>query len=432
MGVHPGPDIAISAAASLAGVPSDRVRPLLAELARAHLIDEHAPGRFAFHDLLRAYAGELARLREPDAERRAALLRVLDYYLHTARAADRWLYPYRDEITLTPPGPGVTPDHITDQAHAMTWFTAEHVALRAAVALAADAGFPVHAMRTAWCLVTFFDRQGYWHAQVATQRVALGAARRLADREGQADHHRGLGLAHLRLGRYPDADTHLRQALDLFADLGDRPGQARTHRDLAYLSWLQDRNQQALHHIEQALDVSHTAGHRAGSAYALNAHGWYHSLRGEHGRAIEFYRRACALFQEADDRVGQAVSWEGRGHALRHLGHHGQATVCYRRAFDLWREAGDRYHQADTTERLGDLHDAVGDSDAARGAWQRALTILDELGHPDADRLRAKVRHLDDRPDDRRPDDRRSDDRRSDDRRSDDRRPDDRRRGRRR
>ncbi len=28
------------------------------ELARAHLIAEHVPGRYAFHDLVRAYAAE--------------------------------------------------------------------------------------------------------------------------------------------------------------------------------------------------------------------------------------------------------------------------------------------------------------------------------------------------------------------------------------
>ena len=33
----------------------------LAELARAHLVNEHRPGRYTLHDLLRAYAAELGR-----------------------------------------------------------------------------------------------------------------------------------------------------------------------------------------------------------------------------------------------------------------------------------------------------------------------------------------------------------------------------------
>jgi DNA-binding SARP family transcriptional activator len=59
LGLHPGPDITVPAAASLAGVPPGQARAALAELARAHLLTEGAPGRHSCHDLLRAYATEL-------------------------------------------------------------------------------------------------------------------------------------------------------------------------------------------------------------------------------------------------------------------------------------------------------------------------------------------------------------------------------------
>jgi hypothetical protein len=52
---------------------------------------------------------------------------------------------------------------------------------------------------------------------------------------------------------------------------------------------------------------------------------------------------------------------------------------------------GDRWGEADTLVNLGDAHDATGASHAARAAWHRALTILDELDHPDANRVRAKL-----------------------------------------
>ena len=60
LGLHPGPDITVSAAASLAGIAPDQARALLVELTRGHLLSEHRPGRYAFHDLLRAYATEQA------------------------------------------------------------------------------------------------------------------------------------------------------------------------------------------------------------------------------------------------------------------------------------------------------------------------------------------------------------------------------------
>ncbi|MCO5997880.1 AfsR/SARP family transcriptional regulator [Actinoallomurus rhizosphaericola] len=88
LSLHPGRDIAHPAAAALAGLPRDRARALLAELFRAHLITERAPGRFAMHDLLRLYAAEQARTCDTEAERSAACHRVLDHYLHTADTAE--------------------------------------------------------------------------------------------------------------------------------------------------------------------------------------------------------------------------------------------------------------------------------------------------------------------------------------------------------
>jgi hypothetical protein len=78
LGLHPGPDVSAAAAASLFGSP---VRPLLAELTRAHLLTEHQPGRYVFHDLLRAYAIEQAQLHDSAAERRAATGRLHDHYV---------------------------------------------------------------------------------------------------------------------------------------------------------------------------------------------------------------------------------------------------------------------------------------------------------------------------------------------------------------
>src|SRR5262249_56285904 len=83
LGLHPGPDISTPAAASLAALPVPRARALLAELARANLVVEHIPGRHTSHDLLRAYATQLAQTIDSDGERRAATGRMLHHYLHT-------------------------------------------------------------------------------------------------------------------------------------------------------------------------------------------------------------------------------------------------------------------------------------------------------------------------------------------------------------
>ncbi|MFD0599411.1 ATP-binding protein [Catellatospora coxensis] len=103
---HPGPDTAIPAAASLAGLPLIQVHRLLAELAHAHLVTEHAPGRFNLHDLLRGYAADLAESIDAPDVQRTAIQRGLDHYLHTAHAAALLLQPGWDPISLADAPPG--------------------------------------------------------------------------------------------------------------------------------------------------------------------------------------------------------------------------------------------------------------------------------------------------------------------------------------
>ena len=195
LSLHPGLDIAAPAAASLAYLPLERIRPLLAELTMAHMINEQSADRYACHDLLRAYAAELARTLESAAERRVALHRILDHYLHTAYAADRLLNPTRDPIDLPPPRPGVSPEHITDSRHSLAWFTVEHPVLLDAVEEAAAGGFDTHTTQIVWTLRTFLDRQGHWQDWATTQAAALGAFQRLNDRLGQARTRHDLGQA---------------------------------------------------------------------------------------------------------------------------------------------------------------------------------------------------------------------------------------------
>jgi DNA-binding SARP family transcriptional activator len=93
LGPNPGRDMSAAAAASLAGVRPGEVRPLLAELTRAHLLTEASPRRYAFHDLLRAYAIEQAHRSESDDDRRAAVGRLLDHYVHTGHSVPELLEP---------------------------------------------------------------------------------------------------------------------------------------------------------------------------------------------------------------------------------------------------------------------------------------------------------------------------------------------------
>ena len=396
LGLHSGPDIAVAAAASLAGVPTAQVRPLLAELTRARLLEEPAAGRYACHDLLRAYARELASTSLPEDDRRAAVHRLLDHLLHSAHDATMLLNPHRIPIAPVPSQPGVTIVSAGDHDAALAWFTVEHRTLLAAVSHAAEVGLDRHAWQLAWTVMTFLDRRGHWDDWAATQCTALAAAQRSGDRTGQAHAHRGLGRAYTQLGRLDEARVHLRDALDLYGLLDDQAGTAQTHLDLALLCERREDQRAALDHSRRALEVYRAAGHRYGQANALNAVGWHYALLGDHRRALACCREAIDIHREVGDRPGEADTWDSLGYSHHQLGEYADAAECFRQAIALYRGTGNRYIEASTLLSLGETHDAAGVPQAARQAWEAALVIFEESGRPDsADEVRARLRALD-------------------------------------
>jgi DNA-binding SARP family transcriptional activator len=159
LGLHPGPDISIRTAVSLAGVPAHRVRSDLGELRRGHLVTEHAPGRYTVHGLLHAYAVEQACAWESTAERHVAFRRMIDHYLHSGYAAAMHLSPGRRRPVPFGALPGVQPELLTGYAQAMSWFDAEHPTLPTIISQASEAGLRPHARLLAWILGAYFDHR---------------------------------------------------------------------------------------------------------------------------------------------------------------------------------------------------------------------------------------------------------------------------------
>src|SRR5262249_52012199 len=143
------------------------------------LLTRLAGGRYAMHDLVRAYA---ATQDVPDDVREAALRRVLDFYVHTAHAGERCLNPHRQPLRLDPPVAGGEPQPLADVPEVLAWFAAERVNLLAAQRTAAGHGWHHAVYQLAWTMFRFQHLRGHRHDRLAVWQAALDAATRLADR----------------------------------------------------------------------------------------------------------------------------------------------------------------------------------------------------------------------------------------------------------
>ncbi len=402
LAVHPGPSITAAAAASMAGIPLPQVRHTLRALADANLITEYLPGRYALHDLLRAFAAEHAQAVGHAEDHRAAAGRMLDHYLHTVHATGLTTLWEREPITLAPPAPGVVPEAFAARDQALAWLDAEHAVLVKVTGQAAETRIDANAWQLAWSLAVVFRMRGLWQDLLATQRVALGAARRLRDQNAQAYSHRELGLASARAGQLREAYSHLGRALKLYEKLGDRDGQARARIIIGNVHASQGRDRDALDCALDALRPPPSDRQPPGKpitptarAIALNNLGWYHARLGELDEARTQCEHALQLFRGMGNQYGQAVTLDSLGYIYHQLGNDHQAIAHYRLAADQCRQIGDLHFLPHTLAQLGESCQAVSDTAGARDAWQQAADILDSMQHPGAHEIQARLRRLD-------------------------------------
>jgi tetratricopeptide (TPR) repeat protein len=393
LGLHPGPDISLPAAASLLGVPLRDARAAMGELARAHLVTEHVTGRFAAHDLLLAYAAEQAEAAETSTSRCAATRRVLDHYLHTARNSAQALgrLPQTDHVRLRPLPSDVAAEEFASPGAALEWFKHEQPVLAAVVAWSAENGFDACCWQLSWLLMAAYDREAQWLAMAGAHQIALTAARRLNNRRAEGLARRALGYAHGRLGNYEQAAAHFHAVAEIHRSAGDDRDCAVSRRGLAWVLGLRGHHHEAMAQAQDALRLTRGAQPVSEHAHALNMVGRCYAYLGAYQQAVVSCGQALVLHQDTADLMGQAEAWYSLGLAHQYAGRPDESIAAYQQALDLFQQLGDRHYIGETLTGLADTHQALGNRATAVRLWQCALGIMADIRHPDTDHVRAQL-----------------------------------------
>ncbi|MEU7477338.1 BTAD domain-containing putative transcriptional regulator [Lentzea sp. NPDC042327] len=388
IGLHPGAEISLAAAAALAGVPSSRARTLLDVLAGGHMLEEVARGRFRLHDLLRLYATELSATEESGPGRSEAVTRLLRWYADTANAAGLAISPPDHPAFLLPP---LSTQDFTSHDDAFGWCRAESANLLAVTRLAEDA----HSS-TAWqipvALWNYFIVSSALDEWTRTYRVAERAAAVDGNQAARAWAVHGLGLAACRGQRFADALELFDRALALRRDIDDRVGAAwsLTGLGMAY---------GGLRQFDLAVDRFRLA---------LDQHAAVGSWFGEGGTRLflsDILRSACqfeaslASARMAYDLMdshgavhGKAMALVSIGRAQLRLGARAEARDSFRTAVEALRVLGDRKSLAEALHGLGET--SSGQPEVARTHLLEALTIYEDYDHPLTAEVRARLHEL--------------------------------------
>ncbi|WP_344526421.1 AfsR/SARP family transcriptional regulator [Streptomyces albiaxialis] len=394
LGLHSGPDISAHAAAALAGVAPREARTLLAEITRAHLVDEHAPGRYALHDLLRVYAAERVGTEEPPEERERAVERLLLWYLHTADATYPHLAPRRRRVPLDSFPSGQEILEFTSRGEALQWCENERPNLVAAVHLAAGTGRHGIAWRQTAVLWGFFYLRSHLHDWLSTARASLAGARETGDLVGEAWSHGDVAAALTMMRRFDEAIEHLREAMALCEQLGDVWGRSQAVGNLGNAYLQAGQLEKAVESFERVMRIDRALDDSWSMGIGLSNLGDALQRLGRFDEALDHLRHGLKILSATGNRWVEGVTLDILGAVQHKRHHHHDAIEHYHEALRAHRDVGNRWGEGDTLGHLGDALLAAGKPNEARVRWTEALAIFEESDHPDTEKIRANLRRL--------------------------------------
>lgn len=384
LGSVPGQDISAPAAASLAGVPAHRATALLDRLAAAHLIDDHAPGRYQFHDLLRLYARQRAAEEDSEPDRCAALARLAAWYLHHAGFAADMLYPHLLRLpTRHDAGGGPwepCAGRFGDNAAALTWLDSERVNLVAVIAHCAEHGPAPVATSLADALRGFFANGRHLTDWLAAGRAALRCADAAADPVAQTAVRLSLGHALWCLGQYTASRDQYRTALATARAVCWPQAQATILGNLGLIEREVGEPAVAARYLSLAVALDRRVGRHSGLANNLANLGCVLTQLGCFDQALAACEESLMLFRRCGARLGEAHALANLGTALREMGEPGPAAEKLNAALAIYREVGDRSNEADTLNALAVVQRDIGRYGAALELANRARKLAAQVG----------------------------------------------------
>lgn len=386
LGLHPGKEISVPAAAALADIQPDDASHLLRSLAMCHLVEEADRDHFRLHDLLRVYASEQALAVDSPQDIERAQVRELSWYVDTATSAGHALEPFRHPTD--PARPGYT--------EAFAWFERELASFPSVVGLALRIGHVDLACHISRALFSYFHLRKPWTIWERTYRLGLEAASKLGDPCLQADMLTGLGLVELGLGNPESGREAFRRGLDLLENEEEPSRAAWCHIGIGLAHADMEDVDAARSALERGMVIHRGQNDRHAESVVL-VH-LADLCRGEKHTedALRYADRALALCRSIDDKYGEGLSLYQLGMTYLAADMLDDAQNQLEAALSVQQAARDDKGQADTLWALARTSSARGDNAMARRRLEEAADIFERRGDPAEAVVRASIANLED------------------------------------
>ncbi|OEU90780.1 hypothetical protein DB35_03530 [Streptomyces abyssalis] len=386
LGLHPGPDLSLQAAAAALQHTLDDTTGLLEDLVDASILEATGSDRYHFHDLVRLHARHRAQTDDSPQTHNAVLRRLLEHYRTFAAAAAHTVTPQEWYL-----GPGHDPAQtswaFTTGQEALEALEIELPNLMATMRTGYKCGFDSLVWQLAEALWPLFLHRKHFPDWMATYHLGIDATTRCNNPAARARMHHHLGFAFHNLSRAEDALQQGNRSLAAAREAGHEETEAEAvgllgmaHRSLGDLDDAIDMQQQAV-----ALECR--AGRVRGEALARRRLGQALSTAGRLDEAIDQLTQGRDLAASLSDHKVKAMTMVWLADALTHSGRASDAAAVARDAWSLLAESGSSQYQAQSLMVWGEAAEALKEPATAHNLLTRSRACYLDAGAPNLERV---------------------------------------------
>ncbi|MBO0802967.1 MAG: cytochrome C [Nocardiopsaceae bacterium] len=382
LGLHPGQDVSLPAAAAAAGVSVRAARRALDILTGSFLVESVRSRRYQLHDLLRAYALDQARAIDSVEERRETIDRILRWYIVTALHACRVLFPGKAFEVDAPVVAEVESPSFDNSTVAFEWFDAERPNLVSNAQSAMESGLASRAWELAMVLSPIHANYFTFDDWSALSEIGVAAAEEITDPPALASALDNRGRFLLRRRALDDAKAAHSRALAIQQEIGDERGMLRSLNALGLASLKARDLPAATAYFTDTRDRAHSAGepYWEGTARLNLATAFLES--GRAAWAMEILTPLPRFFADQRSQVDEGAAHYLIAGAHRLLGDHAAALAAIDAALKIAEDAGNRMWEGHWLIEAARVHLALNDTGEAMRCCQMAASLQRQIGDP--------------------------------------------------
>lgn len=229
--------------------------------------------------------------------------------------------------------------------------------------------------------------EGRYGESLAVLEEALAIFRALADRRGEAQSLRRMGMTHLFSGDYDIAEPLLFDALAAFQDIGSRKGVAWANQNLAWISFMRGESDVAEERLQKAVSMFDDIGDWGGLAWARGLLAWVYFTRGMLHEAEQLASKQIAEARDQGDRWALGMMTVLLASAQHWQGNLGESVESLEQARQIFVDIGDHWGQLRAIVPLARGLQAIGQREDADVLVCEAEAIVEHYPQGSNERL---------------------------------------------